>query len=490
MNGAINGGSGAGNGVDNQGTVNVTGALSVNGYAVSNEGTISGGSVSIANNANNFSNSFINGNGGTISGITLSFSGGGNFINNGSISETSSLYVNNANNIANTGLISANSIRFFSNGATPLSNSGTISGSSITIFSGMTNTGTIATSGGSSTIQSHSSFDNENVISATNGETLDLNANGVNNGTISVGGAGSRLVFNNYSLGGSGQMLINNGGTLEVAGGTLSDGVTFASGAVGTLQLDGPNLLTGTISGLAVGDVIAFAHATVTNAVVNGTTLAVTFQGGATENFTLAGPLPAGDYFSPQLDGAGGTELVVTPTTLPTVSSITASGTGITNGKGDLNAGHVITLTVTFSDVVAVNTAGGTPTLGLNDGGTATYTGGSGTNALTFSYTVASGQNAANLAVNGVSLNGAIIPADLSGAAATFNGLQIDTTPPLAPTIADSAVHNGYVNLANDTSGQALTGTAEPGSTVKVYLNGASTPYTAITDGSGIITGA
>ena len=32
--------------------------------------------------------------------------------------------------------------------------------------------------------------------------------------------------------------------------------------------------------------------------------------------------------------------------------------------------------------------AGGTPTLTLNDGGTATYIGGSGTNALTFSYTV------------------------------------------------------------------------------------------------------
>ena len=36
--------------------------------------------------------------------------------------------------------------------------------------------------------------------------------------------------------------------------------------------------------------------------------------------------------------------------------------------------------------------AGGTPTLTLNDGGTATYTGGSGTNALTFSYTVAAGR--------------------------------------------------------------------------------------------------
>jgi len=34
---------------------------------------------------------------------------------------------------------------------------------------------------------------------------------------------------------------------------------------------------------------------------------------------------------------------------------------------------------------------GGTPRLTLNDGGTVTYTGGSGTSALTFSYTVAAG---------------------------------------------------------------------------------------------------
>ena len=38
---------------------------------------------------------------------------------------------------------------------------------------------------------------------------------------------------------------------------------------------------------------------------------------------------------------------------------------------------------------------GGTPTLTLNDGGIATYTSGSGSNTLTFSYTVAAGQNTA-----------------------------------------------------------------------------------------------
>ena len=48
-------------------------------------------------------------------------------------------------------------------------------------------------------------------------------------------------------------------------------------------------------------------------------------------------------------------------------------------------AGDTITLTLDFSSAVTVT---GTPTLTLNDGGTATYKSGSGTSALTFSYTV------------------------------------------------------------------------------------------------------
>ena len=60
--------------------------------------------------------------------------------------------------------------------------------------------------------------------------------------------------------------------------------------------------------------------------------------------------------------------------------------------------------------------AGGTPTLTLNDGGTATYVGGSGHHALTFSYTVGAGQNTADLAVTAFNLNGAT----LKDAAATL----------------------------------------------------------------------
>ena len=71
--------------------------------------------------------------------------------------------------------------------------------------------------------------------------------------------------------------------------------------------------------------------------------------------------------------------------------------------SGDLDAGKTVTLTLDMSEAVTVT---GTPTLTLNDGGTATYVSGSGTSALTFSYTVAAGQNTAALAVTAVNLNG------------------------------------------------------------------------------------
>ena len=71
----------------------------------------------------------------------------------------------------------------------------------------------------------------------------------------------------------------------------------------------------------------------------------------------------------------------------PVVNSIAESPS-----SGDLDAGKTVTYTLTMSEVVTVNTTGGSPTLSLNDGGTATYVNGSGSNALTFSYTVLAGQ--------------------------------------------------------------------------------------------------
>ena len=71
----------------------------------------------------------------------------------------------------------------------------------------------------------------------------------------------------------------------------------------------------------------------------------------------------------------------------------------------------MVTITLNMSEVVIVNTIGGTPTLSLNDGWRRDlHTGGSGTNALIFSYTVAAGQNTPDLMETAVNLNGATIP--------------------------------------------------------------------------------
>ena len=93
-----------------------------------------------------------------------------------------------------------------------------------------------------------------------------------------------------------------------------------------------------------------------------------------------------------------------------------------------------MTLTLNLSEAVTV--AGGTPTLTLNDGGTATYTSGSGTTALTFSYTVAAGQNTTPDAT-AVNVNSATITDGAGNAAEpvadrrlTQTGPQIDTTTP------------------------------------------------------------
>ena len=98
-----------------------------------------------------------------------------------------------------------------------------------------------------------------------------------------------------------------------------------------------------------------------------------------------------------------------------------------------------------MSEAVTVNTTSGTPTLTLNDGGTATYAGGSGTNALSFSYTVGAGQNTSDLTVTAYNANGGTIT-DGAGTAATMTGAvtnpagapQIDTSAPTISSLTES----------------------------------------------------
>ena len=192
------------------------------------------------------------------------------------------------------------------------------------------------------------------------------------------------------TTGGTPTLTLNDGGTATYTGGSGTSALTFSYT-------------------VAAGQNTPALAATGFN--LNGAT--ITDGSGNAASLSLAGLTQSG----PQID-----------TTAPVISAI-----GETPMSGDLGVGKTVTYTLYMSEVVTVNTTGGSPTLSLNDGGSATYVSGSGTNALTFSYTVLAGQNVADLMLTGVNLNGATVQ-DGAGNAAnlSLSGLsqgspQIDT---------------------------------------------------------------
>ncbi len=181
------------------------------------------------------------------------------------------------------------------------------------------------------------------------------------------------------------------------------------------------------------------------------------------------------------------------------ISSIAASGTGITNGAGDIGVGGTISLTVNFSEAVTV--AGGTPTLTLNDGGVATYSGGSGTGALTFTYVVAAGQNTPDLVISSFNLPAGVTVRTAAGAnaditpAANYNPtgiLQIDTIPPTetAAIVAmtdDSGVAGDFITnigLAGRTVSGTISSALLAGETLQASFDAGATWTAATVNGT------
>ena len=268
----------------------------------------------------------------------------------------------------------------------------------------------------------------------------DLNAGHVVTLTVSLSDAVT-------VAGGVPTLSLNNGGTASYTGGSGSNALTFsytvgAGEDTGDLSVTSFNLNGSTVSDAATND-----------AVVAG---AVTNPSGILQIDTIA----------------------------PTVSSVVASGGGIDgSGNGDLNAGHVVTLTVSLSDAVTV--AGGVPTLSLNNGGTASYTGGSGSNALTFSYTVGAGEDTGDLSVTSFNLNGSTVSdaatndAVVAGAVTNPSGiLQIDTIAPTVPTIVGITLGGSGGNH------WVWSGAAEANSDIAVF-DGSTQLATVTTSGLG-----
>jgi large repetitive protein len=194
-------------------------------------------------------------------------------------------------------------------------------------------------------------------------------------------------------------------------------------------------------------------------------------------NFTL-GSLADGDHSltATATDAAGNVgapsaALTFTVDTQPPAAPAAMDDAAIVNGfVGAANdtAAQVLTGTAEAGSTVAVYD--GTTALGTavaDASGAWTFTLGSlsdGSHSLTATATDAAGN---------------------VGAASTALTFTVDTQPPAAPTgLADAAVVNGFVNGVRDTTTQALTGTAEAGSTVTVY-DGATKLGTALVDAAG-----
>ncbi|MBV9704474.1 MAG: cadherin-like domain-containing protein, partial [Methylobacteriaceae bacterium] len=233
-------------------------------------------------------------------------------------------------------------------------------------------------------------------------------------------------------------------------GGTTTSTATQSVLASGqAIDRDGDTLTLTAVNGSAanIGQPVNGSHGTLTLSSNGGFTYLLNDANGPTDSFTYT-----------ISDGHGGSSTGTLTFDLPpevTSAAVTAINGNTGTTTGDLTVGAAVTITVTFNAVVDVT---GTPLLALNDGASASYTSGSGTNALTFTYNVGASQNAATLASTGLS-GGTIdsaagAPAITTNAAATFTGVQIDTTP---PTVSSIVLSSSQLNIADEASGVTAT---------------------------------
>jgi hypothetical protein len=272
------------------------------------------------------------------------------------------------------------------------------------------------------------------------GGTYDV-TNLVNNGMILADGGRPGLalgpvVVQGSTISGTGNLEIHNSSTLEINAAT-SQSVTVVEdpGDVATLILDSPGTFKGAVT-LANPNSqlnLFFKGQTPTGVSLQSGALIVAGAGGAQlDAIPLTSPnATTFSVVTSTIAGYGEVSLGL-DTTAPAVTSVAA-----TPSDAILGAGAPVSLALNFSETVLVGTSGGTPTLSLNNGGTATYVSGSGTNALTFGYTVAGGQDTSDLAVTAVNLNGATVK-DQAGNAAVLTGAAVN--PPGILAIKPTAV--------------------------------------------------
>ena len=130
-----------------------------------------------------------------------------------------------------------------------------------------------------------------------------------------------------------------------------------------------------------------------------------------------------------------------------------------TNQASTVETGQQVVITVTMSDLVTVNDSGGSPTLSLSDGGTATYDAANSdpsTGSLLFDYTVGAQDQTADLLVNNVVLPTGTTIKDTSGLNANLTAAEnVDTGLTVNSPLTVTSVSTSQ--QGNITSGQTIT---------------------------------
>ena len=160
-----------------------------------------------------------------------------------------------------------------------------------------------------------------------------------------------------------------------------------------------------------------------------------------------------------------------TPTVVQDTANVSGGASSVTDvtsstANGTYGVGKTIFLNVVFT---AAETVTGVPQLALNSGGTANYSGGSGSSTLTFTYHVGAGDSSAHLdytTASALTLNGGTIigpgsiPAQLGlpapGAAGSLSANSAIVIDTVAPTVTSYNVLFGTVGSYNLVGSAAL----------------------------------
>ncbi len=207
--------------------------------------------------------------------------------------------------------------------------------------------------------------------------------------------------------------------------------------------------------------------------------------------------------------GSGGTQtdtdnVNITVNSLnPRITDVSAS-----TPDGSYKVGDTITITTTFNQAVTVDTTGGTPTLLLETGLTdriATYVSGSGSNTLTFSYTVQPGdlsadldyQSTAALSLNGATIqnitaDNAVLTLPTPGTAGSLAANEAIVIDGVAATVSSVSVPANGVYVAGDNldftvnlSENVTVDTSGGTPRIAITLDTGGTAYASYLSGSG-----